>query len=446
MARAGLLGRNRLAAMFVHHLSLTDWRCYATADVELGPGVTIFVGSNGQGKTNLVEAVEYLSHMGSHRVSSEAPLVRAGTGQAIVRGRVQAASDDPRKLLLEIEVNPGKANRSRINRNALPRAREICGVLRTVVFSPEDLAVVKGDPSDRRGFLDQIVITRWPRMAGVKSDYERALKQRNALLKSLSGRGQRPDDEYAAATLEAWDEQVARIGSELLHARLDTITDLMPHVTTAYSEIAPTNNVVRADYRTSLDIEPGPAEEHGRELLERRLREAMAERRREEMARGVSLVGPHRDDLTLYIGELPAKGYASHGECWSLALALRLGSFELLRADGIEPVLVLDDVFAELDATRRLRLAEHVRDAEQVLVTAAVATDVPELLTVDDEGRPTGRRYRVAAGTVVPAGLDGEPLQAPESTGSGVTIPTPQPVENLVEDPVDEDLSAGDGA
>ncbi|WP_460703242.1 DNA replication/repair protein RecF [Luteococcus sediminum] len=430
--------------MFVHHLNLTDWRCYPSADVELGPGVTIFVGKNGQGKTNLVEAVEYLSHMGSHRVSSEAPLVRAGCTQAIVRGRVQAASDDPRQLLLEVEVNPGRANRARVNRNPLPRAREICGVLRTVVFSPEDLSVVKGDPSDRRRFLDQIVATRWPRMAGVKSDYEKALKQRNTLLKSLAKPGQR-DDEYAMATLDAWDEQLARIGGELLHARLDTITDLMPHVTRAYEEIAPTNDVVRAEYKTSLDLEPTPAEEPGRELLERRLVDQMAERRRDELARGVSLVGPHRDDLMLFIGQLPAKGYASHGECWSLALALRLGTYELLRADGIEPVLVLDDVFAELDSTRRLRLAEHVRGAEQVLVTAAVPADVPAMLTMGQDGQPQGRRYRVQARTVVPAGLDGEPLETVEGEAAQTVAQlTPQPVENSVDGSVDSMGTAGD--
>lgn len=420
--------------MFVDHLSLTDWRCYTGAEVPLGPGVTIFVGSNGQGKTNLVEAVEYLSSMSSHRVSSEAPLVRAGAGQAVVRGRVQAASDDPRKLLLEIEVNPGKANRARINRNALPRAREICGVLRTVVFSPEDLAIVKGDPSDRRSFIDQLVVTRWPRMAGVKQDYEKVLKQRNALLKSLAGRGGRSPDDHAEATLEVWDEQLARIGSELLHARLDTLADLAPHVATAYESIAPTNNLARAEYKTTLDLVPGPAEVQGRELLASRLRDAMAERRRDEVARGVSLVGPHRDDLTLYIGDLPAKGYASHGECWSMALALRLGGFQLLRADGIEPVLVLDDVFAELDSTRRLRLAEHVKDAEQVLITAAVPSDVPRMLTEDEGGSPRGRRYRVAGRSVVPAGIDGEPLPVDDdgSLDAAVTQITPQPVENPV--------------
>lgn len=421
--------------MFVDHLNLTDWRCYASADVELGPGVTVFVGQNGQGKTNLVEAVEYLASMGSHRVSSEAPLVRAGASQAIVRGRVQASAEDSRKLLLEVEVNPGKANRARINRNALPRAREICGVLRSVVFSPEDLAVVKGDPSDRRAFIDQIVITRWPRMAGVKSDYERILKQRNTLLKSLVGKRNLDDGELV--TLDVWSEHLARIGAELLSARLDTLAELMPLVSEAYATIAPTNNVTRADYKTTLDITPGAAEEPGREMLERRLMDEMLERRRDELARGVSLVGPHRDDVTLFIGELPAKGYASHGECWSLALSLRLGSFHLLRADGIEPVLVLDDVFAELDATRRIRLAESVRDAEQVLITAAVPTDVPELLTLDREtGEPVGRRYRVRAGTVVPAGLDGEPLEVITEAADS----DPQPVDNSVDIAPDEEI------
>ncbi|GAA1380486.1 DNA replication/repair protein RecF [Luteococcus sanguinis] len=429
--------------MFVTHLSLVDWRCYASAEVPIGPGVTIFVGQNGQGKTNLVEAVEYLASMGSHRVSSEAPLVRAGAGQAIVRGRVQASVEDDRKLLLEIEVNPGKANRARINRNALPRAREICGVLRSVVFSPEDLAIVKGDPADRRAFLDQLVITRWPRMAGVKSDYDRVLKQRNTLLKSLAGKGSRSVDESDLITLEVWDEHLARVGAELLSARLDTLAELMPRASEAYASIAPTNNVATAEYKTSLDITPGAAEEPGREFLERRLREAMLDRRKDELVRGVSLVGPHRDDATLFIGELPAKGYASHGECWSLALALRLGSFHLLRADGIEPVLVLDDVFAELDATRRLRLAESVRGADQVLVTAAVPTDVPELLTTDPKtGQPTGRRFRVRAGTVVPAGVDGEPLE-PDPDEDEETKPAPQPVDKRPE-AVDERPEAVD--
>lgn len=377
--------------MFVEHLSLTDFRSYETAEVPLRPGVTVFVGANGQGKTNLVEAVEYLSRLGSHRVSSDTPLIRAGCEQALVRARVKAGADDPRALLLECEINAGRANRARINRNGLQRTRELAGVLRTVVFSPEDLAIVKGDPADRRGFIDAVVVTRWPRMVGVKADYDRLLKQRNTLLKSMSGRHLRSADAETAATLDIWDEQLAAIGSELLLARIDSLAELTPIASANYATIAPQNNVVTTEYRTSLDITP-PEEGLTRELLAQRMREAMLQRRQDEIVRGVSLVGPHRDDIVLSIGELPAKGYASHGESWSLALALKLATFGLLRADGTEPVLVLDDVFAELDATRRERLADSVKDAEQVLVTAAVGADVPELLV--------GDRFRVVRGSV----------------------------------------------
>jgi DNA replication and repair protein RecF len=388
--------------VFVDHLQLVDFRSYVGVDVALDAGVTTFVGANGQGKTNLVEAVEYLSTMSSHRVASEVPLVRSGAERAVVRARVQAGLDDPRRLQLEIEITPGKANRAKLNRSPLRRAREIVGVLRTVVFSPEDLSVIKGDPSERRRFLDELLVTRWPRLAGVRADYDRVLRQRNTLLKSLSGRaygGRMSDD--ATATLDVWDTHLARTGSELLEARLTTLADLAPHVAKAYAEIAPTNNDATAEYKTALDLgadptlpDTAPRAAADRELLATSLRNAMGERRTEEIQRGVSLVGPHRDDITLSLGLLPAKGYASHGESWSFALALRLGSFHLLRADGIEPVLVLDDVFAELDATRRERLATGVSVAEQVLVTAAVGADVPEVLA--------GRRYRVAGGEVVP--------------------------------------------
>ncbi|GAB3708786.1 DNA replication/repair protein RecF [Mariniluteicoccus flavus] len=378
--------------MFVDHLSLADYRSYELAEVALEPGVTIFVGANGQGKTNLVEAVEYLSTLGSHRVASEIPLVRAGAERAIVRAAVRAGRDDDRRLQLEVEITPGKANRARLNKSPLPRAREILGILRTVVFSPEDLSIVKGDPAERRAFLDALVVNRWPRMAGVKADYDKVLRQRNTLLKSLAGKGSRlrPDDPYAASTLEVWDEHLAAVGAELLEARLDTLRDLMPHASRAYADIAPTNNVATATYKTQLEI----AEGWTRDGLKDALRALMTERRGDEMQRGVSLVGPHRDDITLELGELPAKGYASHGESWSYALALKLGSFHLLRADGIEPVLVLDDVFAELDSTRRERLAARVVDAEQVLVTAAVGADVPALLE--------GARFTVSRGSVTP--------------------------------------------
>lgn len=399
-----------LARVFVDHLSLQDFRCYGSAEVPLGAGVTIFVGSNGQGKTNLVEAVEYIATLSSHRVAADLPLVRAGQQQAIVRARVQAGPDDGRSLLLEVEINAGRANRARINKGALPRTSELAGVLRSVVFSPEDLAIVKGDPADRRAFLDQLVITRWPRMAGVRGDYDKVLKQRNTLLKSMAGRSLRDAGGDAEFTLDVWSEQLAAVGAELLSARLDTLNDLMPLTAQAYATIAPTpatgtRNIASADYKTSLPL-PGDLEHPvDKDMLRDLLLDAMTQRRRDELARGISLVGPHRDDITLSIGPLPAKGYASHGECWSLALALRLGQYNLLRGDDIEPVLILDDVFAELDATRRERLAAAVVDAEQVLVTAAVEGDVPNTLTHADGVR----KFRVADQTVVALDADAGP-------------------------------------
>jgi DNA replication and repair protein RecF len=383
--------------MFVDHLQLTDFRSYESVDLSFQPGVTTFVGANGQGKTNLVEALEYLSTMSSHRVASEVPLVRSGAIRAVVRAKVVAGLDDPRQLTLELEINPGKANRAKLNRSPLRQAREIVGVLRTVLFSPVDIAIVKGDPSERRRFLDDLIVTRWPRLAGIRADYERILKQRNTLLKSLSGRfrgGAPPAD--SEATLEVWDTHLARTGGELLEARLVTLADLAPHVSKAYADIAPTNNDAVAEYRASVDLDATRDAEQptARANLSAALTAGMAERRAEEIQRGVSLVGPHRDDIVLSLGMLPAKGYASHGESWSFALALRLGGFHLLRADGVEPVLMLDDVFAELDSVRRERLASAVRVAEQVFVTAAVGADVPELLA--------GQRFRVAGGEVTP--------------------------------------------
>jgi len=385
--------------MFVDHLQLTDFRSYESVDLPFQAGVTTFVGANGQGKTNLVEALEYLSTMSSHRVASEMPLVRSGAIRAVVRAKVVAGLDDPRQLTLELEINPGKANRAKLNRSPLRQARDIVGVLRTVLFSPVDIAIVKGDPSERRRFLDDLIVARWPRLAGVRADYERILKQRNTLLKSLSGRfrgGAPPAD--SEATLEAWETHLARTGGELLEARLVTLADLAPHVSKAYADIAPTNNDATAEYRASVDLDKtrDADQPNARANLSAALTAGMAERRAEEIQRGVSLVGPHRDDIVLSLGMLPAKGYASHGESWSFALALRLGGFHLLRADGVEPVLMLDDVFAELDSVRRERLASAVRVAEQVFVTAAVGADVPELLA--------GQRFRVAGGEVTPDG------------------------------------------
>jgi len=378
--------------MYVTHLHLVDYRSYAEIEVPLQPGVCVFVGSNGQGKTNLVEAVEYLATLSSHRVAADAPLVRAGAERATVRARVQAGIDDTRSLLLELDIVPGKANRAKLNRAPLKRARDLLGALVVVLFSPEDLSIVKGDPSERRRFLDDLLVARWPRFSGIRADYDRVLRQRNALLKSLSGRTGRVAGADVAATLDTWDEHLAQLGAELVVARIATLTDLAEHVADAYRSIAPVNNEAQATYVSSNAVVADVP--LVRDEIAEVLRIRMSERRGEEIARGVSLVGPHRDDIALQIGELPAKGYASHGESWSLACALRLAAFRLLRADGIEPVLILDDVFAELDITRRQRLAMGIADAEQVLITAAVAADVPVELG--------GRRFRVDSGAVTP--------------------------------------------
>ena len=379
--------------MFVTHLSLADFRSWPFAELEFSPGVTTLTGRNGQGKTNLVEAVEYLATLGSHRVAADAPLIRFGSPRALVRARVQAGLDDPRALQLEIEIHAGRANRASLNRGPLKRPRDLLGALRVVLFSPEDLAMVKGDPAERRRFIDELLTQRWPRMAGVRSDYDRVLRQRSMLLKDLSGRRGAVDDS-AGATLGVWDDALARLGAELVHARFQTLADMAGDVADAYAAIAPANNVATIGYRSSsleLDAETNFPSWSPDEIADRLLTR-MGERRREERARGVTLVGPHRDDLVLTLGALPAKGYASHGEAWSLALALRLGAYALLRADGVEPVLILDDVFAELDEVRRARLADRIAGAEQVLVTAAVASDVPDALA--------GRRYLVLDGTV----------------------------------------------
>ena len=373
--------------VFVTQLSLADFRSYASAEVQLRPGATTFTGANGQGKTNLIEAVDYLATLGSHRVASEQPLVRHGAERAIVRARVQAGLDDPRQLLLEVELLPGRQNRASLNRAPLRRPRELVGALRTVLFSPEDLTLIKGDPSERRRFLDELITTRWPRMAGVRADYDRVLRQRVTLLKSLIGRS-RSLREDAESTLEVWDESLARFGAELMYARLATVADLSPYVADAYVAIAPTNNDARIEYRCAIGADARTSQSE----IEARLILAMGERRNDELQRGVCLVGPHRDDLLLGLGELPAKGYASHGESWSFALSLKLGAFALLRADSVQPVLILDDVFAELDQVRRERLAGMICQAEQVLITAAVPDDVPAGLG--------GRRFRVEDGQI----------------------------------------------
>lgn len=360
--------------MHLRRLAVVDFRSWEHAELDLEPGVSVLVGPNGVGKTNLAEAVGYLATLGSHRVATDAPLVRRGAERAVVRGAVVHRG---RELAVEVEIAPGRPNRARVNRAPVPRARDVLGILRTVLFAPEDLALVRGDPDGRRRFLDDLLVARRPRYAAVRADYDRVLRQRSALLKTAraAGRGAAAD----LRTLEVWDGHLARHGAALLAGRLDLLDGLAGPAVEAFAEVAPSSEPVALAYRTGL-VEDGPVPRSAGDL-EPLLLAALARARRQEVERGVCLVGPHRDDLELRLGPGPAKGYASHGESWALALALRLASYRLLCADDAEPVLILDDVFAELDARRRRALAGVAVRAEQVLVTAAVADDVPAELT-----------------------------------------------------------------
>ena len=435
--------------MHLSSLSVVDFRSYASAELPLSPGITTLIGLNGQGKTNLVEAAGYLATLGSHRVAADTPLVRFGAQQAIIRGAVVR---EGRETLIELEINSGRGggsrNRARLNRSPVPRPREILGNLRTVLFAPEDMALVKGDPSERRRFLDELLVARQPRWAGVRADYDKVLRQRNALLKSAApvlrrrgarrthglstgpppplsteavdkggatdgvsdaGAGHSVGDvgatdgvSDALHTLDVWNGQLARVGAQLLYARLRLTRDLGPYLTSAYDEVSDTAADARIAYRSSLREEMSRAIAAGTvpemDELHDELLASLEAVRVNEIERGISLVGPHRDDLVLTLGPLPAKGYASHGESWSLALGLRLAAYQLLRHDlGEDPVLILDDVFAELDSGRRERLAALIADCEQVLITAAVPDDVPAVLA------DSGTTYRVTLGQVTRA-------------------------------------------
>jgi DNA replication and repair protein RecF len=356
--------------VYVRHLGLRDFRSWAHAELELTPGRTVFVGPNGYGKTNLVEALWYSSTLGSHRVATDAPLVRVGASRAVLSTIVV---NDGRECAVDLEIAAGRANKARLNRSPVRSPREIVGVLRAVLFAPEDLALVRGDPADRRRYLDDLAAVRRPRVAAVRADYEKVLRQRTALLKSASGARFR-GDRGSLDTLEVWDGHLAEHGAELMAARIDLVNELAPEVQKSYQLLAPASRPVAISYRTSVDVDLDRSDV---EQLRAALLAQMAQRRDAELERGVSLVGPHRDDLELRLGEQPAKGFASHGEAWSMALALRLAAYELLRADGGDPVLLLDDVFAELDTARREALAAAAGSAEQVLVTAAVLDDIP---------------------------------------------------------------------
>ncbi len=401
--------------VYLSDLHLTDFRSYPQARLELRPGVSTLLGANGQGKTNLVEAVGYLATLGSHRVSQDAPLVRHGASSAVLRAKVLRQE---RSAQAELELIPGRANRARLNGSPVTRPRDLLGTVRTVLFAPEDLAMIKGDPGERRAFLDGLLVLRQPRWAGVISDYGKILRQRTALLKSVSG-GRTPGrrtrvpaqtpgagtaavvDESLHGSLEAWDQHLSLVGAQLTYARLRLVRDLAPLLAAAYDEVSASRAGVQARYRASLD-EPlaaavGAGEVPSVEGLQEAILATIGRRRAEELDRGVCLVGPHRDELALQLGDLPARGYASHGESWSFALGLRLASYQLLRRDlGDDPILILDDVFAELDGGRRQRLAGLIADCEQVVITAAVAADVPAELA--------GDRFTIADGTVTRQG------------------------------------------
>jgi DNA replication and repair protein RecF len=399
--------------VYLEQLSLTDFRSYAEVELSFEPGVTVLVGSNGIGKTNLMEAIGYLASLSSHRVSSDAPLLRFGSERALIRAKLIRGEQS---TVLELEINSSRANRARINRSNPVRARDILGICQTVLFAPEDLALVKGDPSNRRRFLDELLVSLIPRHAATRSDYDRVLKQRNALLKSARAGKFTSGHE---ATLDVWDQHMARAGAELLHARLELVERLRPHLNSAYAQLTDGSKEAGAIYRSTLqgaleddgDLPAaaaapgnGPAEDL-RQLsvdeLTARYVKAFAGSRRKELERGISLVGPHRDELELILGTAPAKGYASHGETWSMCLSLRLASYYVMlddaRTGGSAPILILDDVFAELDVQRRRKLAAIVSGAEQVLVTAAVEDDIPAELA--------GRRVKV-----IPGGIDEESM------------------------------------
>jgi DNA replication and repair protein RecF len=369
----------------VAHLSLSDFRNYESAELDLQPGSNLFVGSNGQGKTNLVEALGYLSTLGSHRVSTDHAMIRSGQASAIVRARLMSGEQP---LLAEVQINRVGANRAQVNRSAI-KTRDLPRYFSSVLFAPEDLALVRGEPAGRRRFMDELLVLRAPRLAGVIADYDRVLRQRNSLLRSARSSGVRA----GLSTLDIWDERLVAFGVEIIEARADLVDELSPEVDLAYAAIAGQEHTASLARQLSiLQATNDPDADISLEVLRRdrltaeetaeAFRAALVRVRRAELDRGITLAGPHRDDLVLTLNELPARGYASHGESWSFALSLKLASAAVLRRNSSsgDPVLILDDVFAELDESRRERLADTVHGFEQVLITAAVGGDVPKVL------------------------------------------------------------------
>ncbi|MCW4385810.1 DNA replication/repair protein RecF [Salinibacterium sp. SYSU T00001] len=384
--------------MIVSHLSLTDFRNYERADVALEPGPNLFVGSNGQGKTNLVEALGYLSTLGSHRVSSDQALIRQHQASAIIRARLEHGE---RGVLVEVQLNRSGANRAQVNRSAI-KPRELPRYFSSVLFAPEDLALVRGEPGGRRRFLDELLVLLSPRLAGILADYDRVVRQRNTLLKSARSAGVKGSQ---LSTLEVWDERLIELGSQIVEARTALVSRLEPEVARAYESIAGGEHSAALENRLSVlshsDAEEDAGDEPGLTGVvtaadaASAFRQSLERLRRTELDRAVTLVGPHRDDVVLRLNGMPARGFASHGESWSFALALKLASVAELRRDTTtgDPVLILDDVFAELDAARRERLAEAVASVEQVLITAAVHDDVPEALRANTVRISRGRIF-----------------------------------------------------
>ena len=359
--------------MLITNLNLNNYRSYTTLDLALDPGVSIFVGKNGEGKTNIAEAVLYLTFLSSHRASGNTPLIKLGNQSAYIRAKVKYPE---REILVELEINSDKANRAKVNQNQVRSQKEIFGIVQTIYFSPEDLDIVRGDPSERRRFIDQLLTLRSPRIAGVISDYERAVKQRNSLLKTRA----------STDALNPWDKQVAELGGELITLRMLALDELKPIFNQVYKDISDTKPA-EIVYKSSIENPSLNQEENSEKIMER-----LVNNRGAELDRGLTLTGPHRDDLLLILGDHLVKGYASHGESWSIALSLKLATYNLLKSDGLSPILILDDVFSELDEERRERLAEIAKGADQTIITVAVENDLPKSIT--------GTKYLVRAGAV----------------------------------------------
>ena len=359
--------------MLITNLNLNNYRSYTTLDLALDPGVSIFVGKNGEGKTNIAEAVLYLTFLSSHRASGNTPLIKLGNQSAYIRAKVKYPE---REILVELEINSDKANRAKVNQNQVRSQKEIFGIVQTIYFSPEDLDIVRGDPSERRRFIDQLLTLRSPRIAGVISDYERAVKQRNSLLKTRA----------STDALNPWDKQVAELGGELITLRMLALDELKPMFNQVYKDISDTKPA-EIVYKSSIENPSLNQSENSEKIMER-----LVNNRGAELDRGLTLTGPHRDDLLLILGDHLVKGYASHGESWSIALSLKLATYNLLKSDGLSPILILDDVFSELDEERRDRLAEIAKGADQTIITVAVENDLPKSIT--------GTKYLVRAGAV----------------------------------------------